>query len=63
MQDVLLTFDMDGMAGIVSALRAHHDVGLLSQDVNDFALAFIAPLVPGLLLPRSRIASGHGDRL
>src|SRR2546430_14641847 len=32
------------MAGIVAALEAHDDVGLLRQPVNDLALPFVAPL-------------------
>ena len=34
----------DGVAGVVTALAAHHDVGLGGQDVDDFSLPFIAPL-------------------
>ena len=30
--------------GVIAALRADHDVGLLGQHVNDLAFAFIAPL-------------------
>src|ERR1700746_3820485 len=32
------------MAGIVAALEAHDDVGLLRQPVDDLALPFVAPL-------------------
>src|SRR5712691_5045971 len=32
------------MAGIVTALEAHDDVGLLRQPVDDLALPFVAPL-------------------
>src|SRR5207249_1208372 len=37
-------FDMDGVPGIISSLRADDDLSLLRQDINDFAFAFIAPL-------------------
>ena len=36
--------DDEGMAGIVAALEAHDDVGLLRQPVDDLALPFVAPL-------------------
>jgi hypothetical protein len=32
------------MPGIVPALIAHHDIGLLREPVDDLALAFVAPL-------------------
>src|SRR4030088_3498816 len=32
------------MAGIMAALEAHDDVGLLRQPVDDLALPFVAPL-------------------
>src|ERR1700755_491676 len=32
------------MTGIVAALEAHDDVGLLRQPVDDFALPLVAPL-------------------
>ncbi len=32
------------MAGIVSALEAHHGTDALRQQVDDLALAFVAPL-------------------
>ena len=43
-QDVFLPFDEDRVPGVVAALRAHDDVRLLGQHVDDFAFAFIAPL-------------------
>ena len=43
-QLVDLAADDEGMAGIVPALEAHDDVGLLGQPVDDLALAFVAPL-------------------
>ncbi len=36
--------DHQRMAGIVAALKAHHDIGALRQPVDDLALALIAPL-------------------
>ena len=36
--------DDQRMAGIVAALEAHDDVGLLGQPVDDLAFAFVAPL-------------------
>src|SRR2546422_7703899 len=34
----------DGVAGIVTALRANHHVGLLREKVDDLALSFVTPL-------------------
>ena len=36
--------DDEGMAGIVAALEAHDDVGLLRQPIDNLALPFVAPL-------------------
>ncbi len=36
--------DHERMAGIVAALKAHHDIGALRQPIDDLALAFVAPL-------------------
>ena len=36
--------DDERMAGIVTALEAHDDIGLLRQPVDDLALPFVAPL-------------------
>ena len=44
MQDVFFAAVNDGVAGVIAALAADHDVGVAGQDVDDFALAFIAPL-------------------
>ena len=38
--------DHQRVAGIVAALEAHDDVGLLRQPVDDLALALVAPLRP-----------------
>ena len=43
-QLVGVAVDDQRMAGIVAALEADHDVGLLGQPVDDLALAFVAPL-------------------
>ena len=40
------TVDDQRMAGIVAALKAHHDVGLLRQPINDLAFALVAPWGP-----------------
>ena len=36
--------DDEGVAGVVAALEAHDDVGLVGQPVDDLALALVAPL-------------------
>jgi hypothetical protein len=43
-QLVGLAIDDERMAGIVAALEAHDDIGLLRQPVDDLALPFVAPL-------------------
>jgi hypothetical protein len=43
-QLVGLAVDDKRMAGIVAALEAHDDIGLLRQPVDDLALPFVAPL-------------------
>ena len=43
-QLVGLAVDDERMAGIVTALEAHDDVGLLRQPVDDLALPLVAPL-------------------
>ena len=43
-QDGLLAIDDQGVAGVVPALEAHDRTDLLGQQVDDLALAFIAPL-------------------
>ena len=43
-QNIFLSFNVDRVAGVITALRAHNDIGLLRQYINDFAFAFIAPL-------------------
>ena len=46
-QQAELVFDIaddERVAGIVAALKAHHDIGALRQPVDDLALALVAPL-------------------
>ena len=42
--DDLLPVDDQGVAGVGAAAVAHHHVGELGVEVDDFALAFVAPL-------------------
>ena len=44
LQDKLLAVDDHGVAGVVAAGVAGDDVELFAEDVDDLALAFIAPL-------------------
>ncbi len=44
MEDVFGSADDDGVAGVVSALGTHDDVGVFCEEIDDFAFAFIAPL-------------------
>lgn len=44
MQNEFFAADHHGMAGIRAALIARHDIGLFTEQINDFAFAFIAPL-------------------
>ena len=44
MQNEFFTAVNDGVAGVVAALTADDDVGVLGKNVDDFAFAFIAPL-------------------
>ena len=41
---VLCAADDEGVAGVVTALEARHRGGALRQEIDDLALAFIAPL-------------------
>ena len=41
--ELLLAAD-DRVAGVVAALEAHDDVGVLGEQVDDLALALVAPL-------------------
>ena len=40
----LLAVAHDRVAGVVAALEAHDEVGLLGEQVGDLALALVAPL-------------------
>ena len=42
------TADDQRVARIVAALKAHHRIGLLGQQINDFTFTFIAPRVPSM---------------
>ena len=44
MEVVLDAIGDDGVSGVVTAVEAAHDVGLHSKQVDDFSLAFVAPL-------------------
>ena len=46
-QLVRLAIDDDGMAGVAAALETDDRIGLLSEIIDDLALAFIAPLSTG----------------
>ncbi|MBC7519576.1 MAG: hypothetical protein H7268_00555 [Sandarakinorhabdus sp.] len=43
-QFIGLVADDQGVAGIVPALEAHHDIGAAGEPIDDLALAFVAPL-------------------
>ena len=44
MQDGLLAIDDQRVAGVVAALEAHDGADFLGQQVDDLALALVAPL-------------------
>ncbi len=44
MQHERLVADLHGVAGVVSALIARHDVEVLGQKIDDLAFAFVTPL-------------------
>ncbi len=44
MEDILFAALDDGVAGVVAALAADHDVSVAGQNVDDLAFTFIAPL-------------------
>src|SRR5436190_9253057 len=45
-QYVLLTLDVDRVAGVISPLRADDYISLFGKNINNLAFAFIAPLGP-----------------
>lgn len=44
MQYRFLTFNDQRMSGVMPALEAHYCAGLIGQQIDDLALAFITPL-------------------
>ena len=56
MEDELLLAHLDGVAGVVAAVEAGHDLDLLREEVHDLAFAFVAPLGAG------HHDVGHEDR-
>ena len=44
LQDELLVADEDGVAGVVAALVARHDVEAFGEEIDDLPLALVAPL-------------------
>ena len=43
-QHSFFAIDDQRVAGVVTALKAHHAMHLLSEPVNDFSLTFVTPL-------------------
>ncbi len=43
-EDEMLLSDLDGVASVVAAVEAGHDLDLLREQVHDLSLAFVAPL-------------------
>jgi len=43
-QNGFLAADDQRMPGIVAALKAHHSLHLIGQQIDDLALALVAPL-------------------
>ena len=46
MQHELLSLDQDRVSRVVPPLIARHNVKLLAQHIDNFPLAFVAPLGP-----------------
>ena len=44
MENVFFLADENGVAGVIAALGAHDDIGLLGEHVDDFTFAFVTPL-------------------
>ena len=43
-EDKLCSVDVHGVSGVVSALIPRHDIERLAKEIDDFSLAFVAPL-------------------
>jgi len=43
-EDGLFIANNDGMAGVITALIAGHEIGLVGDNVHDLSLTFVAPL-------------------
>ncbi len=43
-QDISFPADINRVPGVVAALGADNDLGLVGQDIDDFSLALVAPL-------------------
>src|SRR5262249_49937221 len=43
-QDELRAVDVDGVPGVMTALKSRHDREVRRQQIDDLALAFVAPL-------------------
>jgi len=56
MQNVFFTAVDDGVSGVVATLTADDDIGVPGKDVDDLALAFIAPLCADLYRVCHRLA-------
>jgi hypothetical protein len=44
MQNIFLPAMNDSMAGVVTPLASHNNIGVGDEDVDDFPLSFVAPL-------------------
>ncbi len=44
MKDKFFVIDLHRVTGITAALEPDHNIGMLSQYVNDFSFTLIAPL-------------------
>ena len=46
MADKLFAGDNHGMAGVVSSLKSHNQIGKFCQKIYNFTFAFVSPLGP-----------------
>ncbi len=44
MEYIFFAIHHQGVASVVAALKAHHAVGVLGEQINDFSLALVTPL-------------------